>query len=71
MSESIHTTHPFNDYKGDGTSLTNRFAELREEYRKAGKTILDIRTYNNSGFNHVTQKQEKDPEFGIEVEWTR
>jgi hypothetical protein len=64
-----YTAHPFNDYNGDGTSLTNRFTELREQYQKAGKTVLDIRTYNNSGFNHVTQQQEKEREFGIEVEW--
>jgi hypothetical protein len=28
-----------------------------------------MRTYNNSGFNHDTQQQEKEREFGIEVEW--
>ena len=64
-----YTTHPFNDYNGDGISLTNKFTELRESYQRSGKTILDIRTYNNSGFNHVTQQQEKECEFGIEVEW--
>ena len=64
-----YTTHPFDEYNGDGVSLTDRFAELREEYKKSGKTILDMRTYNNSGFNHDTQQQEKEREFGIEVEW--
>ena len=66
---SYYTTHPFNDYNGDGTSLTNKFAELRESYHNSGKTVLDIRTYNNSGFNHDTQQQDKEREFGIEVEW--
>ena len=66
---SYYTTHPFDEYNGDGVSLTNRFAELREEYQNAGKNILNMRTYNDSGFNHVTQTQDKEREFGIEVEW--
>tara|TARA_B100000900_G_scaffold406497_1_gene417611 strand:+ start:195 stop:431 length:237 start_codon:yes stop_codon:yes gene_type:complete len=66
---SIYTTHPFDEYNGDGVSLTDRFAELREEYQNAGKNVLNMRTYNNSGYNHVTQTQDDEPEFGIEVEW--
>ena len=66
---SYFTTHPFDEYNGDGVSLTDRFAELREEYIKSDKKILNMKTYNNSGFNHVTQEQDEKPEFGIEVEW--
>lgn len=67
--DSYFTTHPFDEYNGDGVSLTDRFAELREEYIKSDKKILNMKTYNNSGFNHVTQEQDEEPEFGIEVEW--
>ena len=28
-----------------------------------------MQTYNNSGFNHVTQEQDQEREFGIEIEW--
>jgi len=66
---SYFTTHPYDEYNGDGVSLTDKFAEVREEYQKNGKNILNMRTYYNSGFNHTTQKDEKEPEFGIEVEW--
>ncbi len=66
---SYFTTHPYDEYNGDGVSLTDKFAEVREEYQKNGKNILSMRTYFNSGFDHTTQKDEKEPEFGIEVEW--
>lgn len=66
---SYFTTHPYDEYNGDGVSLTDKFAEVREEYKNNGKNILNMRTYYNSGFNHTTQKDEKEPEFGIEVEW--
>ena len=66
---SYFTTHPFDEYNGDGVSLTDKFAELREEYEKSGKKLINLKTYNNSGFKHVTQEQDKEPEFGIEVEW--
>lgn len=69
MSGSYFTTHPFDEYNGDGVSLTDRFAELREEYEKSNKKIINMQTYNNSGFNHVTQEQDQEREFGIEVEW--
>ena len=69
MFGSYFTTHSFDEYNGDGVSLTNRFAELREEYEKSDKKIINMQTYNNSGFNHVTQEQDQEREFGIEVEW--
>ena len=69
INGTYFTTHPFNEYNGDGVSLTDFFATLRSEYVSSGKKVLELRTYNNSGFNHVTQKQENEKEFGIEVEW--
>jgi hypothetical protein len=63
-----YSTHPFDEYNGDGVSLTNRFAELREEYEKDGKEIISMQTYYNSGYNSATDKIEGEPEFGIEVE---
>ena len=69
MFGSYFTTHPYDEYNGDGVSLTNRFAELRKEYEKSDKKIINMQTYNNSGFNHVTQEQDQEREFGIEVEW--
>ena len=69
INGSYFTTHPFDEYNGDGVSLTDRFVELREEYAKSNKKIINMQTYNNSGFNHNTQQQDANPEFGIEVEW--
>jgi|TARA_B100001094_G_scaffold268976_1_gene272937 hypothetical protein len=66
---SYFTTHPYDEYNGDGVSLTDKFAELREEYTKSGKKIISMKTYYNSGFNHTTQQDETEPEFGVEIEW--
>jgi hypothetical protein len=62
-----YTTHRIRNYDGNG--LTEFFAMLREDYEDAGKEVREMLTYNNSGFNHATQKQEQEPEFGIEVIW--
>lgn len=64
-----YTTHPFNEYNGDGVTLTEFFATLRDQYIKEGKEIKELLTYHNSGFNHNTQTQEKEAEFGVEVIW--
>jgi len=66
---SYFTTHPYDEYNGDGVSLTDKFAILREEYTKSGKKIISMKTYYNSGFNHTTQQDETEPEFGVEIEW--
>jgi len=42
---------------------------LREDYEKAGKEIISMQTYYNSGYNSATDKIEGKPEFGIEVEY--
>ena len=66
---SYFTTHSYDEYNGDGVSLTDKFAELREEYTNSGKKIINMQTYYNSGFNHTTQQDEKESEFGVEIEW--
>ena len=42
---------------------------LREDYETAGKNIINMQTYYNSGYNSATDKYEGKKEFGIEVEW--
>lgn len=69
INGSYFTTHPYDEYNGDGVSLTDKFAILREEYTKSGKNIISMKTYYNSGFNHTTQQDEAEPEFGVEIEW--
>lgn len=69
INDSYFTTHPYDEYNGDGVSLTDKFAELRAEYEKSDKKIISMKTYYNSGFNHTTQQDETEPEFGVEIEW--
>jgi hypothetical protein len=62
------TTHPI---KGEVTAIALKamFEMLREDYASANKSIMNIRTYFDSGYNHTTQQTEANPAFGIEVEW--
>jgi hypothetical protein len=71
INGSMFTTHPVNikDFANNEAALKERFDMYRKEYKDAGKNIININTYYNSGFNHVTQEQDEEPEFGIEVEW--
>jgi putative IMPACT (imprinted ancient) family translation regulator len=71
INGSMFTTHPINveDFANNEPALKERFDMYRKQYKDAGKNLIDIRTYYNSGFNHVTQEQEEEREFGIEVEW--
>lgn len=60
---SKYTTHPITDF--DGAYFID---VIKEDYAKAGIEVINIRTYYNSGYNHVTGKKDKPEEFGIEVE---
>lgn len=64
-----YTTHPITGYEGEPSALKTMFDTLREDYKKAGKDIISIQTYYNSGYNSATDKIEGKKEFGIEVEW--
>ena len=63
-----YTTHPITGYEGEPSALKTMFDILREDYEKAGKDIISMKTYYNSGYNSATDKIEGNPEFGIEVE---
>lgn len=67
---SKFTTHPITGYDGTGdpSPLKAAFDILREDYEAAGKNIINMQTYYNSGYNSATDKYEGKPEFGIEVE---
>jgi hypothetical protein len=69
---SMFTTHPITGYDGTGdpNPLKEAFDILREDYEAAGKTIINMQTYYNSGYNPITDKDEGEKEFGIEVEWS-
>ena len=68
---SMFTTHPITGYDGAGdpNPLKEAFDMLREDYETAGKNIINMQTYYNSGYNNATDKYEGEKEFGIEVEW--
>jgi putative IMPACT (imprinted ancient) family translation regulator len=71
INGSMFTTHPVNieDFANNESALKERLDMYRKKYKDAGKNVINISTYYNSGFNHVTQEQDEEPEFGIEVEW--
>jgi len=68
---SNFTTHPITGYDSNGepSALKEAFDMLREDYDVAGKHVLGMQTYYNSGYNSATDQYEGKPEFGIEVEW--
>lgn len=68
---SMFTTHPITGYDstGEPSALKKAFDMLREDYETAGKSIINMQTYYNSGYNSATDKYEGKKEFGIEVEW--
>jgi hypothetical protein len=66
LNDVNYTTHPITgDKKNEAVQAC--FAMLREDYKDC--EVINMTTYFNSGFNHITQKQETHPVFGIEVEW--
>jgi len=70
MFGSMFTTHPISLYdSGDEPSVLKEFFDmLRKDYEAAGKSIINMQTYYNSGYNSATDKIEGNSEFGIEVE---
>ena len=68
---SMFTTHPITGYDsaGDPNPLKEAFDMLRKDYETAGKNVIGMQTYYNSGYNSITDKYEGEKEFGIEVEW--
>ena len=68
---SMFTTHPISLYdSGDEPSALKEFFDmLRKDYEDAGKSIINMQTYYNSGYNGATDQYEGKKEFGIEVEW--
>lgn len=71
INGSMFTTHPVNieDFAGEPSALKERFDMLRKDYETAGKNIINMNTYYNSGYNSATYEYEGEKEFGIEVEW--
>ena len=69
LDDVKYTTHPITGYEGEPSALKTMFDMLREDYEKAGKDIISMKTYYNSGYNSATDKIEGKPEFGIEVEY--
>jgi hypothetical protein len=68
---SMFTTHPITGYDGteEPSPLKEAFDMLRKDYEDAGKEIIFMSTYYNSGYNSLTDEYEGEKEFGIEVEW--
>jgi hypothetical protein len=68
---SVFTTHPITGHElnGESSALKEAFDMLREDYETAGKKVIGMQTYYNSGYNSATDKYEGKKEFGIEVEW--
>jgi hypothetical protein len=68
---SMFTIHPITGHESNGepSALKAAFDMLREDYEVAGKNIINMQTYYNSGYNSATDKYEGKKEFGIEVEW--
>jgi hypothetical protein len=71
INGSMFTTHPItgHDSAGDPNPLKEAFDMFREDYETAGKKVIGMQTYYNSGYNSATDKYEGKKEFGIEVEW--
>ena len=68
---SMFTTYPITGHESNGepSVLKEAFDMLREDYETAGKKVIGMQTYYNSGYNSATDKYEGKKEFGIEVEW--
>ena len=66
---TMFTTYPVINY--DGYGLKDVCDMLREMYQKDGKDIIELRTYNDAGYDSLFWNGLKPGkgQFGIEVEW--
>jgi len=63
----MFTTHPTDHIKwGDLKMFVDR---LRQYYELLDREIIAVNSYHNSGWDFMSNSQEKPPENGIEIQW--
>ena len=66
-SPIMFTTHPTDNIKwGDLKMFVER---LRQYYELLDREIIAVNSYHNSGWDFMSNSQEKPPENGIEIQW--